>query len=343
MSTEAAATAGRVVAVARDLDELDIDAGVRMLEAAGCLVVRPRDDRPDAIVCQAPDAEVLLVGYGRVDAELLDRLPRLRLIATASMGVDMVDVEAATARGIWVANVLGAATEEVATHALALALASTRGIVAHATAVRAGGWSLEAAPTPRRLSEQTLGLVGLGRIGLALAERASATFGRVVGYDPNAGRTPGIERMSADEVLAAADVLSLHLPLTAETAGWLNAERIARMPRGATVVNVSRGGLIDAAALVAALDAGHLAGAALDVLETEPPAVDDPLVTHPKVIVTPHSAFLSDASMADYVRLQAENALAWLRTGRPVTPVNSPNTTETRPQRKTVDAHAATA
>ncbi|MFA4841148.1 MAG: C-terminal binding protein [Agrococcus sp.] len=345
MSTDlhagAGAAAGRVVAVARDLDELDITAGLRMLEAAGCRIVRPRDERPDSIACQAPDAEVLLVGYGRVDAELLDRLPRLGLIATASMGVDMVDVEAATARGIWVANVLGAATEEVATHALGLALASTRGIVAHATAVRAGGWDLGAAPTPRRLSQQTLGLVGLGRIGLALAERASATFGRVVGFDPYAGETPGIERMSADEVLSAADVLSLHLPLTDETAGYLNAQRIARMPRGATVVNVSRGGLIDAAALIAALDAGQLAGAALDVLETEPPAADDPLVAHPKVIVTPHSAFLSDASMSDYVRLQAENALAWLATGRPATPVNSPNATMT--QRKTVDAHAATA
>lgn len=327
MSTELGAGlgAGRVVAVARDLDELDIEVGVRMLEAAGCRIVRPRDDRPDSLVCAAPDAEVLLTGYGRVDRDLLDRMPRLRLIATASMGVDMVDVEAATERGIWVANVLGAATEEVATHALALALASTRGIVAHSAAVRAGRWDLEAAPMPRRLSQQTLGLIGLGRIGAALAARASATFGLVVGYDPYAGDTPGIERRTADEVLAAADVLSLHLPLSPETTGWLDADRIARMPRGATVVNVSRGGLIDGAALVAALDRGHLAGAALDVLETEPPAADDPVVAHPRVIVTPHSAFLTDASMADYVRLQAENALAFLHDDRPATPVNDPS------------------
>lgn len=338
MSTEAGA-AGRVVAVCRDLDELDIDAGVRMLEAAGCRVVRLSADDADTIAREAGDAEALLIGYARIDADLLDRLPQLGVIATASMGVDMVDVEAATDRGIWVANVLGAATEEVATHALGLALATTRGIVAHAAAVRGGGWDLEAAPMPRRLSQQTLGLIGLGRIGIALAERAAVTFGRVVGYDPYASDVPGIERMSADEVLAAADVLSLHLPLTDETAGYLNAERIARMPRGATVVNVSRGGLIDAAALVAALDSGHLAGAALDVLATEPPAADDPLVTHPKVIVTPHSAFLSDASIADYVRLQAENALAWLATGRPATPVNSPIDS----RRKTADAHAATA
>lgn len=343
MSTETGA-AGRVVAVCRDLDELDIEAGVRMLEAAGCRIVRLSADDAETIAREAADAEALLIGYTRIDAELLERLPRLGVIATASMGFDMVDVDGATALGIWVANVLGAATEEVATHALALALASTRGVVAHAAAVRAGGWDLGAAPTPRRLSQQTLGLVGLGRIGLALAERASATFGRVVGYDPYASETPGIERMSADEVLAAADVLSLHLPLTDETAGYLNAERIARMPRGATVVNVSRGGLIDADALLAALDSGHLAGAALDVLETEPPAADDPLVAHPKVIVTPHSAFLSDASMADYVRLQAENALEWLATGRPATPVNSPNdTSPINARRKTADAHAATA
>lgn len=327
------------MAVCRDLDELDIEAGVRMLEAARCRVVRLSDDDPDTIAREAADAEALLVGYARIDAALLDRLPRLGAIATASMGVDMVDVDAATARGIWVSNVLGAATEEVATHALALALASARGIVAHASDVRAGGWGLGAAPVPRRLSELTLGLVGLGRIGLALADRASATFGRVVGCDPYTGETPGIERMSADDVLAAADVLSLHLPLTDETVGYLDADRIARMPRGATIVNVSRGGLIDTAALVAALDSGHLAGAALDVLETEPPVADDPLLTHPKVIVTPHAAFLSDASMADYVRLQAENALAFLGTGRPATPVNAPTAT----QRKTADAHAPTA
>ncbi|WP_413317176.1 C-terminal binding protein [Agrococcus sp. 1P02AA] len=343
MSTEAPVAVGsaadRVVAVCRDLDELDIEAGVRILEAAGCRVVRLSADDPDTIAGEAAEAEALLIGYTRVDAALLDRLPRLGVIATASMGFDMVDIDAATDRGIWVANVLGAATEEVATHALGLALASVRGIVAHSAAVRAGGWDLDAAPTPSRLSQQTLGLVGLGRIGLALAERASATFGRIVGFDPFASETPGIERMSADAVLAAADVLSLHLPLTSETAGYLNADRIALMPRGATVVNVSRGGLVDADALVAALDSGHLAGAALDVLETEPPAAGHPLVTHPKVIITPHTAFLSDAAMADYVRLQAENVLAWLRAGRPSTPVNSPND----PHRKTVDAHAATA
>lgn len=339
MSTEDAA-AGRVVAVCRDLDEFDLEPGLRMLEAAGCRIVRLSADDPETIAREAADAEALLLGYARVDADLLARLPRLGVIATASMGVDMVDLDAATARGVWVANVLGAATEEVATHALALALASARGIVVQASAVRAGGWDLEAAPTPRRLSELTLGLVGLGRIGLALAERASATFGRVVGFDPYAGETPGIERMSADEVLAVADVLSLHLPLTDETAGYLNATRIALMPQGATVVNVSRGGLIDEAALIAALDSGHLAGAALDVLQAEPPEAHDPLVAHPKVVVTPHSAFMSDASMADYVRLQAENALAWLRTGRPNTPVTTP---PQHSQRTTVNAHAATA
>lgn len=340
MSTEAAAAGGRVVAVCRDLDEFDIEAGVRMLEAAVCVFVRLSADDPDTIAREAVDAEALLLGYARFDAELLDRLPRLRLIANASMGVDMIDVDAATERGVWVANVLGAATEEVATHALALALAASRGLLPYADSVRSGEWDLEAAPMPRRAGEQTLGLLGLGRIGLALAERASATFGRVVGFDPYAGETPGVDRMSADEVLAAADVLSLHLPLTPETAGYLNAERIALLPRGATVVNVSRGGLIDEAALLDAIERGHLAGAALDVLATEPPAADDPLVAHPRVIVTPHAAFRSDASMADYVRLQAENVLAWLRTGRPTTPVNAP---QPHLQRKTVDAHAATA
>ena len=314
-------------AFCRDLDELDIEAGVRMLEAAGWDVVRLSADDPDTIAREAVDADALALGYARVDADLLARLPRLRVIATASMGFDMVELDAATAQGVWVSNVRGAATEEVATHALALALASARGIVDYAGSVRAGAWDIEAAPLQRRLSERTLGIVGLGRIGLALAERALPLFGRIVGCDPHLpadAPTPGVERTGLDEVLAASDVLSLHLPLTDATAGMIDAAALAALPAGAVLVNVSRGGLIDRKALLDALDAGHVAGAALDVLDVEPPAPDDALVAHPRVIVTPHAGFRSEEAMIDYVRLQAENLIAWHDRGRPVTPVNDP-------------------
>lgn len=326
MSTDAVAARPRA-AVCRDLDELDIEAGVRMLESAGWDVVRLTADDPETIAREAADADALALGYARVDAALLARLPRLRVIATASMGVDMIDMDAATRQGVWVANVLGAATEEVATHALALALAACRGVVSYSRSVRDGAWDLEAAPMQRRLSERTLGLVGLGRIGTALAERAAPTFGRIVGYDPLLPEhvaTPGVERMGFDDVVAAADVLSLHLPLTPESAGLVDEAVLASMPDGAVLVNVSRGGLVDRAALLRALDEGWLAAAALDVLDVEPPPAGDALVAHPAVIVTPHAGFRSDAAMADYVRLQAENLLAWQEHGRPATPVNDP-------------------
>lgn len=320
MSTQAQVRPIRI-AVCPDLIDLDVRRVFGALESAGHSVTLLQGSDSEAIVAEAVDADALMLGYGSLDDDAFARLPALRMVALASMGFDNVDVEAAHRRGVAVSNIVGAATEEVALHALALVLDALRGISAHDRAVRAGGWDLAAVPLPRRGSGLTLGIIGLGRIGLALAEQAAPIFGRIIGYDPVPGERSGVEQVSLEVALREADVISLHLPLTEETTGFLDAGRLGQLRRGAVIVNVSRGGLIDAAALRDALDDGRIGAAGLDVLDEEPPPQDHVLVNHPRVTITPHAAFLSDAALADYVRLQADNVLTWARTGRPLTPV----------------------
>ncbi|MDN4613839.1 C-terminal binding protein [Leifsonia sp. F6_8S_P_1B] len=316
------------VAVCADLDALDVRPQLDRLTAEGHAVTVLRGFDKRAIIAEAAEADALMLGYGDVDEEVLEALPRLRMVALASMGFDNVDVVAAARRGVAVSHIVGAATEEVATHALALALDALRGISAYDRSVRAGVWDLEVVPVQPRISGLTLGVVGMGRIGAALAERARPLFGRIVGHDPflpdDRIRRQGVEPAGLEEVLRSADVVSLHLPLTEQTAGLIDADALATMRQEAVLVNVSRGGLIDTGALRAALDAGRLRGAALDVLDTEPPGAGHPLIGHPRAIVTPHAGFRSAAALDDYVRLQAENVLAWARTGIPLTPVPVP-------------------
>lgn len=327
------------LAVYTDIDDFDIGPGIALLEAAGFRVKVLGTRDPDVIVSEAREACALLVGYSPVTAEMLERLPNLKIIALASMGFDTVDTQAAAARGIWTTNILGAATEEVATHALALTLEALRGTRRFSDRVRAGEWSFAGERAPRRASSLTLGVVGLGRIGMHYAGYARGLFGRILGYDPMLPESSethaklaeqGVTRSELRELVAESDVLSLHLPLTEQTRHLVDAEFLAAMPQGATLINVSRGGLVDSAALAAAIQSGHIAGAGLDVLDVEPPDANHPLLNHPSIVLTPHVAFWSDASDRDYVLKQASNVVRWSETGRPDTPIifSEPQTPE---------------
>lgn len=308
-------TAGRPLAVYTDVVDTDPTPGIDLLERAGVATRVVGSADPDVIVREAAGAQALLLGYSPVTAELLDALPDLRIVATQSVGTDMVDVDACRERGIWVTNVAGVATEEVASHALALTLALVRGINALDRDVRDGVWDGTRVPL-RRLSELTVGVVGLGRIGSAFARMVTPLVRSVIGHDPLGG-DGSIENRELDEVFALADVISLHLPVTESTRGLVDARRLALMPAGAMLVNVSRGGLLDEAAVLAALESGALAGAGLDVLVEEPPPPGHPLVAHPRVVVTPHAAYLSGATTRAYVESQAENVVALLTGERP--------------------------
>ena len=323
-------SADRPLAVYTDTDDIDPTPGAEMLEAAGFRVIRLETRDPGEIVAAARDAAVLMVGYAELTAEMIRSMPRLRIISLLSMGYDNVDVQAATECGVWVANIVGAATDEVAAHALGLALAA-RSIDRAARTTREGGWHLENAPKPT--TESTVGVLGLGRIGRRFAAFAAPLFAEVLGTDPmlpddDATRAElaaaGIRRVDLDELLAASDVLSLHVPLTDATAELVDARFLAAMRPGAVLVNVSRGGLVDEGALLAALDSGHIGAAGLDVLATEPAAADHPFRTHPNVVLTPHIAYLSSRTGRAYATGQAQNVVSLFAEGTPDNPVNRP-------------------
>ncbi|MFA9431201.1 C-terminal binding protein [Egicoccus sp. AB-alg2] len=310
-----AATPKRTVAVYTDVSpEEDVAPGVSLLRSAG-LQVRVLSTADTRRIAANTDADFLLVGYSRVGPELLACLPRLRGVATRSVGTDMVDTRAAAARGVHVGHLPDVATEEVATHTVALALAAVRGVVFFDRATMVGRWE-PSTEVLRRPSLLTWGVVGLGRIGRAVADRARHLVGDVVGFDPalDARAWPsGVERATAlAALLGRADIVSLHLPLTEETAGLIGSEQFAVMKPGTVLINVARGGVVDETALLEALDRGLVDAAALDVLRHEPPAADDPLLKHPRTIVTPHVAYLSRESAAAAVRAQAQQVLRWV-------------------------------
>jgi D-3-phosphoglycerate dehydrogenase len=322
----------RPLALYTDTDGLDITPGVDVLKAAGFRVEQAEvaDEGELARLVNELQPTALLATYAPVTAAVLAAAPSIRLVSVCSVGFDRVDVAAAGVAGVWVANVPAAATEEVATHALAMALALVRRLPFLDRSVRSGEWQHDVAGAPRRLSESTLGVLGLGRIGRRLAELSRGVFGRVLGYDPYlpvADHPRGVEQAGFDRCLAESDVLSLHLPLNDETAHVIDAGALASVRPGAFLVNVSRGGLIDERALIEALDGGRLAGAGLDVTWPEPPPRDSPLRSHPRVLLTPHSGFHSDSTTEAYLLAQAGNVAEWARSGRPTSPVNEPAST----------------
>lgn len=254
------------------------------------------------------------------------RAPRCRGVVRAGVGYNNIDLAAAGRHGIVVCNVPDYGTEEVADHAMMLLLAVARRLVACTTAIRAGTWDHKIAYGTPRLRGRTLGLIGCGRIGTAMALRAKAFGLDVVFYDPyqpqGHEKALGIRReWSLAPLLEQSHLISLHCYLSPETRHLINAEALARMPRGGILVNTARGPVVDQEALIAALESGHLAGAGLDVCEREP-LDDDRLRHHPAVVLTPHSAFYSVEGFIELRRKTAEEVLRILRDEPPRNLVN---------------------
>jgi len=254
-----------------------------------------RTHRPASILtCWAP------VSQGAIAAST-----ELRHVGRIGVGLDNIDVAACSARKVLVTNVPDYCVEEVSDHALAFALAWTRGLVGLDRSVRSGRWDPAEAKL-RRLSTLTVGIVGYGRIGQASARKFSALGCRVLVCRLGAGA--GGNLRSLEELLAASDIVVLHVPLTDRTRGLINEDTIRLMKRGAFLINLSRGAVVDSEALAQALESGHLAGAGLDVLDTEP-QVPAALLRQESAILTPHVAFSSDASLAELRRRAAEEAV----------------------------------
>lgn len=274
------------------------------------------------IVERAGDAEGLLVFHEiLITGESLMRLPRLKLISRCGVGFDNVDLQAAGELGIPVCNVPDYGTEEVADHALMLLLAVARRLIPTHEAIRAGVWDTSQAYGTPRLRGRTVGLLGCGRIGSAMALRCRAIGMRVVFYDPYkpAGleKSLGIERCETlDELLSQSEFVSVHCPLSPETRNILNAQTLALMPMGGYVINTARGGCIQLDDLADALDSGRIQAAGLDVVEPEP--LENPRIRrHPRVVLTPHSAFYSVEGARELRTKAAQHILRALR-GQPV-------------------------
>jgi D-3-phosphoglycerate dehydrogenase / 2-oxoglutarate reductase len=265
------------------------------------VVHEPRED-VEAVLCMPP---------APVGAQLMDELPRLKLIATASIGFDYIDVDAARERSVWVANVPDYCIDEVADHTLALLLASTRSVVAFDRDVRAGRWDARTFGWLHTLRGLRVGIVGHGRIGSAVAERLRAFGAELLVHDV---RDVGVPLVPLDELLARSDAVTLHVPLNASTRGLIGTTQIAGMRSGAFLVNTSRGAVVELEPLLRALREGHLAGAALDVLPEEPPRE---LPDLPNLIVTPHAAYQSREAERKAVAGALDAVRAALRGERP--------------------------
>jgi D-3-phosphoglycerate dehydrogenase len=300
----------RIVITDCDQGEVDIERGV--FEAAGHTVSWEQCRSAEDVIRTGEGADALLVQYMPITAAVMDALPSVRVLGRYGVSVDNFDLPAAAARGISVVNVPDYCIDEVADHTLALILGLSRGIVPLDRAVHAGTWDFRVARGLRRSSDLRLGLVGFGRIGAAVAQRALAFGFEVVASDPVARGTDHVAVTSLDELLETSDIVSLHARLDPSTRHMIDAAAIARMRPGAILVNTSRGGLVDQAALVDALRSGHLGGAALDVLEREPIEPDDPLLSMPNVVLTPHAAFYSAESLVEMKRRVAEGMTAAL-------------------------------
>ena len=280
---------------------------------------------PEAILEVAAGADALLVTYAQITSDMIGQLTRCRIISRFGIGVDNVDLAEATRKGIVVTKVPDYCIDEVSDHAMALLLAAARKIPFSNGQVQRGTWKMPDVVPIRRLRGSVLGLVGFGRIPRLVAPKARSFGLHVVAYDPfvpgEVFANEGVESVSFPDLLKVSDYVSIHSPLLPETKGLFNADVFRQMKPTAYLINTARGPIVDEAALAAALDAGEIAGAALDVMTTEPPT-GSPLLGRANVIITPHTSFYSEESLIELQRKAAEEVVAVLSGHKPRNPVN---------------------
>lgn len=271
----------------------------------------------------AKDVDAIACCWAEVTAAVIQAARNCRVICRMGIGLDNIDITAATENGILVTNIPDYCVEEVADHAMGLLLALARNIGFYHLRTKQGEYDLPAGPTMHRLRGRTLGLIGFGRIAQGVFHRARS-FGLEVVATSASGNDfgSGCRMVTLDELLRSSDMISVHAPLTAETENLLNADSFSRMKQGTLIVNTSRGGLIDPDALWNAIQSGQVAGAGLDVLEPEPPDLSLPLYRDERVIVTPHAAFVSEESVTELRQRVAGQVVAVLNGENPENIVN---------------------
>jgi D-3-phosphoglycerate dehydrogenase len=304
----------------------NLDAAGRVLSAIGAELRLADGPTPDAILKVARSADAILVTYAKITSDIIQQLTRCRIISRFGIGVDNVDLAAATAKGIVVTKVPDYCIDEVSDHAMALLLASVRKIPFSDTRVHGGEWKMPSVVPIHRVRGTTLGLVGFGRIPQLVAPKAQAFGIHVIASDPfvpkSAMDAAGVEQVTFEQLVQRSDYISIHAPLTPETHHLFDAGVFGRMKPTAYLVNTARGPLVDESALVDALNAGRIAGAALDVVEQEPPSPGSPLLTCKNLILTPHTGFYSDESLVELQTKATEEVVRVLGGQLPRNPVN---------------------
>jgi D-3-phosphoglycerate dehydrogenase len=316
------------------------DITLNVIKEAGIEVEYQPCDTEGQLIAAAQDADVILVGtVPHTTRTVLEALPRLKMVGRSGVGVDSVDLEAATALGIAVTNTPGINTSEVADHAMALLLSITRQVPELREAARAGAWSLQPAeinayrPKMRRIAGNTVGIFGLGNIGRAVAQRVRG-FGpaRIIAHDPYVPQTTadlyGVQLIDFDTLLAESDFLTVHAPATAETNHIFNVDAFRKMKPTAVFINCARGPIVDEAGLAEALETGYISAAGIDVTEVEPLDAESPLLKLPNLTLTPHFAGASDVTGREGARRWGENAV-FVLTGQPLHGLANPDVVKT--------------
>src|SRR3954453_16916162 len=301
----------------------DLDIEREVLASYGVELVVAPDRELGALTNLVGDVDAIVTNWADVPARLIDAAGKCRIIARLGIGLDNIDVRHATQRGIPVTNVPDYCLTEVAEHTLALLLALGRKIATYHTNAQAGRYDLAAGFPLRRIEGQTLGIVGLGKIGRCVAEKAQALGLKIIAFNRSRPQpASGVRCVDLDTLVRESDYVSVHVPLSGETRHLFGAAQYALMKPTAFLINTARGGLVDHAALAAALQNQQIAGAALDVQEREPPDLSQPPYNDPRVIVTPHAAFFSEESVAELRRRVAHQVGQRLTGKRPENVVN---------------------
>ncbi len=303
-----------------DYDFPDVELELAHLREAGFQVKTAQCRTEDDLIREGEGCAGVLAQYVPINAKVFAARPEMRVVSRMGAGYDTVDLDDARRFGVWVANSPDYGVGEVATHALGMALGLIRHLPLYDRDIRAGNWHYTSAGKLRRPAELTLGIVGLGRIGKRMAKLSEPVFGRILACDPYIPASdfpPSVQSVERETLFRESDLVTLHVPLTAETRKLANARAFSAMKPGSWLVNTARGAVADVDDVLAALDAGILEGAALDVLPQEPPPENHPLLRHPRVMLSPHAAFYSHQAEREMRRKAAQNLIDWARNGRP--------------------------
>jgi phosphoglycerate dehydrogenase-like enzyme len=301
-----------------DFHDIQLEHGV--LEGGGLEVLTAQCKTEEQVIEAGQGCSALLVQYAPITDRVLAALSQVGIVSRFGAGFDTVDTAAAKKHGVWVSNSPDYGVGEVATHALAMALCLLRHLPFYDRDVKNGTWHYESPGKLQRVSNLTLGILGLGRIGKRMAHIARNSFKRVIACDPYIidGDFPAyVERVGLEDLFRNSDCISLHLPLNTETRGMVNASLLGLMRPGGVLVNTARGAIVNVDDLAQALNEGRLDGAGLDVLPWEPLPADHPIAKHPRVVLSPHAAFYSVEAEHELRRKAAQNIVTWAKRGRP--------------------------